>query len=66
MARIKLQETLEYLYEDIQPALADAVKEALPDAQVESRLIYRAFLKAVGKRQRDWVRVPSGLVEGDE
>jgi hypothetical protein len=66
MARIKLHDTLEFLWEDIQPALNDAAKEIFPDAQFESRNLYRAFLKAVMKRQRDWVRVPWNLIDPDE
>jgi len=63
MARIKLEESLEYLYDDIQPAMADAVKEILPEAEFESRLLFRAFLKAIGRRQHDWVNLPSNLVD---
>ncbi len=63
MARIKLEETLEQLYDDIQPSLAEAVKELIPDAEFESGKLFRAFLKAVGKRQHDWVRIPDNLID---
>jgi hypothetical protein len=66
MARIKLHDTIEYLWEDVQPALNDAAKEVFPEAQFESRNLYRAFLKAIIKRQRDWVRVPGNFVDADE
>lgn len=63
MSRIKLEETLEYLYDDIQPSLAKAVKEVLPGAEFESGKLFRAFLKEIGRRQRDWVSVPSKFVD---
>ena len=63
MPRIKLEETLEYLYDDIQPSLADAVKEILPDSDFESGPLFRAFLKAIGKRRHDWVQVPGNLID---
>jgi hypothetical protein len=63
MPRIKLEETIEYLYDDIQPALAKAVKEIIPDAEFESGPLFRAFLKEIGRRQRDWVTIPSNLID---
>jgi len=63
MARIKLEETLEYLYDDVQPALAEAVREMFPEAEFESGPLFRAFLKAVGKRRHDWVMLPDNLVD---
>ena len=63
MPRIKLEETLEYLYDDIQPSLAKAVKDIIPDAEFESGPLFRAFLKEIGRSQRDWVTIPSNLVD---
>ncbi len=63
MARIKLEEALEYLYDDIQPSLAEAVKEFFPKTEFESGRLFRAFLKAVGRRQRDWVNLPGKLID---
>ena len=65
MARIKLEETMQYLYDDVQPALADAVHEIIPDADFETGPLFRAFLKSIGRRQHDWVKIPSNLVDSD-
>jgi len=63
MARIKLEEILEYLYEDIQPSIYQAVKKNIPDCDIESRVIYRDFLKEIGRRRHDWVSVPDNLID---
>jgi len=63
MARIKLEETLEYLYDDIQPSLVEAVREVLPDAEFENRELFRAFLNAIGRRCPDWAKIPNNLID---
>ncbi len=63
MARIKLEETLEYLWEDIQPSLEKAVREVLPEADFESRALFRAFLKEIGKRRHDFANIPDNLID---
>lgn len=63
MARIKLEETLEYLWEEIQPSLERAVREVVPEAEFESKALFRAFLKEIGRRRHDFVSIPDSFID---
>ncbi|MCK5833295.1 hypothetical protein KAH81_06450 [bacterium] len=63
MIRIKLEETLEYLWEDIQPSLEKAAQEVFPEAEFESRVLFRAFLKEIGRQKHDWAKIPDNLID---
>ncbi|HHS49855.1 MAG TPA: hypothetical protein ENN07_01935 [candidate division Zixibacteria bacterium] len=63
MARIKLEEALEYLWDDIQPSIEKAVREIVPSAEFESKELFRAFLREVGRRRHDWVNIPDNLID---
>jgi hypothetical protein len=66
MARIKIEGIVEHLDFDLRRALADAVKEVLPNGiHVDKYSLFRAFRRAVGRKCNTWERVPDRYVEPD-
>jgi len=43
MARVKIEEIVDYLDSDFRKALAAAVKEVAPEATFDERTLFRAF-----------------------
>jgi len=65
MARVKIEEIVDYLDSDFRKALAAAVKEVAPEATFDERTLFRAFLRAVGRKCSTWERVPDHYVDAD-
>jgi hypothetical protein len=65
MARVKIEEIIEYLDSDMKSALEDAVKRTLPGAEVNRVQLFRAFVRAVGRKCSTWERVPDHYVKVD-
>lgn len=65
MARVKIGEIVEHLDHDLRNALAAAVNEVLPSAQVDAYTLFRAFKRAVGRKCNTWEQVPDHFVERD-
>jgi hypothetical protein len=65
MPRIKIQSVVESLDSKMRSALAAAVREVLPDAQVDRFKLFRAFKRAVGRKCSTWENVRDDYVEKD-
>jgi hypothetical protein len=65
MARVKMEEIIEHLNNEIRSALEDAVNRQLPGTNFNSHQLFREFVKAVGRKCNFWENVPDGYVEKD-
>lgn len=65
MARVKIEAVLEHLSNDLRHALDETVRNAVPEAQVDSLVLYREFVGAVRRKCLTWESVPDGSVEKD-
>lgn len=65
MSRVKIEYLLDDLSTEMRSALEAAVKEVLPDAQVDRYKLFRAFKRAVGRKCRTWERVRDDHVESE-
>ena len=63
MARVKIEQVVGHLSTELRKALAQAVEEAIPDAEFDEHELFRAFQRAVGRRCSTWERVPDGDVD---
>ncbi len=63
MARIKIERIFEKLETDLRAALADAVRNTIPEIQFDEHRLYREFIRSVGYECRRWERVPDQYVE---
>jgi len=63
MARVKLEDVIDYLDGEMRSALEAAVQEVLPEAQFDRYELFRAFKRAVGRKFNTWARVPDSCVE---
>jgi hypothetical protein len=63
MARVKVDEIIDHLSSEIRSALAEALSEVAPDADVNEEHFFRAFKKAVYRRCNTWENVPDQYVE---
>jgi len=63
MARVKIEEIISYLDGDIQKALEAAVKQVAPQSEIEGGTLFRAFVRAVGRKCSTWERVPDHYVD---
>lgn len=62
MARIQLEELVEHLDIEMRAALRAAVREVLPDAEINDDELFRAFRGAVRRSTERWQRVPERCV----
>jgi hypothetical protein len=65
MARIKPDEIMEHLSSDLRNALGDALREVAPGTNINSDILFRAFVRATDRRCRTWEKVPDRYVEAD-
>lgn len=65
MARVKIVEVLEHLDHDLKRAMEDAVRAALPEAEIDRNVLFREFLKSVRRKCSDWETVPNHAVQAD-
>ena len=63
MARVKIEDVIDYLSNDIRRALEDAVSRVVPNAQINSHQLFREFRRAVGRKCNTWENVPDQYVE---
>jgi len=63
MAKVDIESVIEYLSHDLEKALEAAVMESAPDANVDSRDLFTAFLRRVGNRCAKWEQVPDRYVQ---
>ena len=65
MARVKIEDVIEHLRSEMRRALADAMNEVAPQAQVDPYNLFRAFKRAVRRKCNTWENVPSDCVDVD-
>jgi hypothetical protein len=65
MARVKIEDVIDSLGHDIRRALEEAVKQVIPHAQFDTRTLFKAFVRAVGRKCNTWERVSDSYVELD-
>jgi len=63
MAKVKIEDIIDYLDTDMRRALEDAVHEVLPDESFDSYELFRAFKRAVSRKCRTWEQVPDKYIE---
>ena len=63
MARVKVQEIVNHLSAQMRRALEDAVREALPNSEIDAHRLFRAFRRAVGRKCKTWELVPDSCVD---
>ncbi len=63
MARVKIEAVVDHLSSEMRKALAAAVKEVAPDAEIDEYVLFRAFRRAVGQKCSTWETVPDHLLE---
>lgn len=65
MARVKIEDIVDHLSSDIRRALRDALGRTAPECEVDSRQLFRAFKRAIGRRCSTWDRVPDRYIDVD-
>jgi hypothetical protein len=65
LARIKIEDVIDSLDHDIKKALEVAVKQVIPGAQFNTGVLFKAFVRAVGRKCNTWERVPDSYVDLD-
>jgi hypothetical protein len=63
MAKVKIEEIIGHLSSEMKKAMAAAVLEVAPNQKIDSVALYRAFVRAVGRKCSTWETVPSNYVE---
>jgi hypothetical protein len=65
MARIKTEEIVDHLSDKLKKAMADCIKEHIPDAQYDPTLLYRSFRKSFVLNNKSWIDIPDRYVDKD-
>lgn len=63
MARVKIEEVIDHLSSEMRRALEDAVRETIPNVQVDAHELFRSFRRAVRRKCSTWERVPDNYVD---
>jgi hypothetical protein len=65
MARVKIEDVIEYLDYDMKRVLEDAVHRVMPNATVDRNQLFREFRRAVGRKCSTWESVPDHFIQAD-
>lgn len=65
MARVKIEEIIQNIDYGVRRALAEAVKETIPDAEFDEHDLFRAFVRSVRRKCNTWERVSDSYIETD-
>lgn len=63
MARVHIENIVDHLSSEMRRALEAAVQEVLPNADVDTHQLFRAFRRAVGRKCSTWESVPDNFVD---
>ena len=63
MPQVKIEEIVDHLSYEIQRALEEAVHQTIPDSKFNSNMLFRNFVRAVGRKCSTWERVPDRYVK---
>ena len=65
MARVKPIELFDHFNPQMRAALDEALTRALPDAEVDRRMLYLEFRLALNRKVKQWENVPNSAVDSD-
>jgi hypothetical protein len=65
MARVKPIELFDHFNPQLRAALDEAIAKALPDAEIDKRMLYLEFRLALNKKVKPWENVPNSAVDAD-
>ncbi len=65
MARVKPVELFDHFNPQMRAALDEAIGKALPDADLDKRMLYLEFRLALNKKVKQWENVPNSAVDSD-
>jgi hypothetical protein len=65
MARVKPIELFDHFNPQMRAALDEALTRALPDAEVDRRMLYLEFRLALNRKVKQWENVPNSAVDAD-
>lgn len=63
MAKVKIEEIVDHLSYEMRNALAEAVREHLPNATFDEDTLFQAFKSAVYRKCSTWENVPDRYVQ---
>lgn len=63
MAHVQVEELVDHLSSEFRRALADAIREVLPDTDFDEHEAYRAFKRAVRRKCNTWEAVPKNVIK---
>ncbi len=63
MARVNPEKILEYLAQEMRPALEKAVRDAIPGATFDARALFASFTQEVARRHSTFEQVPDSCVQ---
>jgi hypothetical protein len=65
MARVRPVELFDHFNPQMRAALDEAIAKALPDADLDKRMLYMEFRLALNKKVKQWENVPNAAVDAD-
>lgn len=63
MARINIEEIIDYLSSEMKKSLRDSVKSVIPEATFDEKELFKQFKKEVRKKCHTWESVPDRYVD---
>lgn len=64
MARVKIESVLDHLQHDLRRAMEDALSRVGVNG-LDSRELYREFVRSAGRKCSTWEQVPDSTVDTD-
>ncbi|MFA6200151.1 MAG: hypothetical protein WC679_07110 [Bacteroidales bacterium] len=65
MAKIKVEDVIDYFDNDIRKVLESTLKEHFPNQSFDTRAIFRTFKRQVRRKCHIWENVPDKYVQKD-
>ena len=65
MARVRPVDLFDHFNPQLRAALDEAIAKALPDAEVDKRMLYLEFRLALNRKVKQWENVPNSAVDAD-
>jgi hypothetical protein len=66
MAKIKIEEVVYALDTQFKKALENTIKKMIPDAQVDSRMLFVEFRKELYRQCQSWESIPNSCVQRED
>jgi hypothetical protein len=63
MAKVKIEEIIDYIDSDIRKALSETLKQHFPKEDFNDREVFRTFKRMISRKCSTWQNVPDRLVE---